>query len=147
MSVLWIAFGMILRVDIGVSHAVSGARMIRRRMPGPLHQPHSAEFFERNTTPVCNRTWRLKSAPAFAAVLITQHAKPSFHIPAQSVRAEQPMPTLVAGFHRLLVRYCSPDNLVNLLHSLDLRPDNSHLASQINQSWRYPQDCQYFMTQ
>src|SRR5580692_2085480 len=41
------------------------------------------------------------------------------------------MPTLVAGFHRPLVRYRRPDKLVNLLYSLDLRPDNSHLDSQI----------------
>src|SRR5580704_4571573 len=42
------------------------------------------------------------------------------------------MPTLVAGFHRPLVRHRSPHKLVNLLYSLDLRPNNSHLDSQNN---------------
>ena len=88
MSFLWIALGLILRVNVGFSHAGPGTRMIRRCMPGAIRHFHPAKFFERDTTPVCERAWRLKSGLAIAAVLKTQHAKLSFLIPAQSVWAE-----------------------------------------------------------
>ncbi len=62
--------------------------MIRRSAPHVIDQLYPAEFFQHNTTPVCRRTDRLESALAVTAVLVAQHAKPSFPIPAQPVRAE-----------------------------------------------------------
>jgi hypothetical protein len=42
------------------------------------------------------------------------------------MRAEQSKPPLVDGFDRLSVSNGPPDQLINLLDGLDLRPDNTH---------------------
>ncbi len=101
--------------------------MIRRRAPGIFHQFHPAEFLQHNTTPVCRRTCWLQPALAFAAVLIAEDAKPSFPIPAQSVRTKQSMPLLVRGFDRLFVRHGSPNQPIDVLHCLDLRLHDTHV--------------------
>src|ERR1700756_1446233 len=106
--------------------------MIRGCAPGSLPSLPPAEFLERNTTPVGRRTHRVESALAFATVLITEHAKPSFAIAAQSVRTKQSKPALISRFDRLLVRHSSPHHPVNLLHRLDLRLNNTHLKLTLN---------------
>jgi hypothetical protein len=58
MSFLWIALGLILRVDIGFGHAGSRARMVGCCAPGTFHKLHPAEFLQRHTTPVCRRARR-----------------------------------------------------------------------------------------
>src|ERR1700739_1397697 len=121
--------------------------MIRGCAPGSLHSLHPAEVLERHTTPVGRRTHRVESALAFATVLITEHAKPSFAIAAQSVRTKQSKPPLISRFDRLLVRPSSPHHPVNLLHRLDLRLNNTHLNSHLTTSRTYLQQYRYFMTQ
>jgi hypothetical protein len=79
---------MILRINIGFKDARSRPRMIRRRAPNVFDQLHPAQFFQRNTTPVCLRTQRIEPAPTLAAILVTECTKLPFPIPAQSVRAK-----------------------------------------------------------
>ena len=88
MSFLWIAFGLILRIDIGVDHTRSRPRMIRRCTPGTLRYSHPAEFLQRNTTPVRRRAQRVESAPAVATVLVAEYTKLSLPISAQPVRTK-----------------------------------------------------------
>ena len=45
----------------------------------------------------------VKSALAFATILITEHAKLPFAIATKPMRAKQPMPALVIGFDWLSV--------------------------------------------
>ena len=64
------------------------------------------------------------SAPALAAILVAEYAKLPFPIAAQSVRTKQSIPTLVVGLDWLFVCHGRPDQTINLLYRLDLRPDN-----------------------
>ena len=47
-------------------------------------------------------------------------------IPPQSMRAKQPGPPMIAGFHRPVARYGGPDQPVDLLNRLDPGLDNTH---------------------
>jgi hypothetical protein len=58
--------------------------------------------------------------------LIAEYAKLPFPIPAQSVWTKQSIPALIVGLDWLFIRHGSPDESINLLYCLDLRPDNTH---------------------
>src|SRR3954452_21138267 len=60
------------------------------------------------------------------AVLIAQDTKFAVLVPAQPVPAKQSWESVIAGANRAPVRDSSPDQAINVLHCLDLRPNNTH---------------------
>ena len=97
--------------------------------PFVLQEFHPAELLQRGATPVGRGARRFKSALALSAILVTQHPKFSGAIPTQSVRTKQPKPLVIDGFYRLFASYGTPDQPINILHRLDLCPDDTHLSS------------------
>src|ERR1035441_3151278 len=105
--------------------------MVGRCVPGTFEQLHSAEFLQRNTTPVGRRANCLQSTATLPAILITQHTALAFVIPAQPVRAEPPIPAVIAGSNGTSAHHGRPNQLVDVLDRLDLRLDNTHLLYDI----------------
>ena len=52
MSFLWVAFWLIVGVDICVHHASRWTGMVWSGLPGTVHQFHTAQFFENHATPI-----------------------------------------------------------------------------------------------
>ena len=57
------------------------------------------------------------------------------------------MPLLLHRFDRLFIRYNSPNERVDFLHSLDLRLHDTHVKSYLITSYGHLQLHQSFMTQ
>lgn len=100
--------------------------MVRRSVPSTFEQLNPTEFLKRDTAPVCRRAGRLQSTATVPTVLIAQHTNLAFVIPAQSVRAEPPIPALIDGPYRKPANHGRPDQSINVLDRLDLRFNNTH---------------------
>jgi hypothetical protein len=124
MSILWIWFGIIFDVNIGLDHARARSGMIWCCAPSVIQQLHPAEFLEHYTAPVGRRAHGLKTAPAVATILVTDHSQLSVRIPAQSMRAKQAPPSLVDRFDWFPPLYRSPHQPVNLFNRLELSLNN-----------------------
>jgi hypothetical protein len=103
--------------------------MIRRALPGIFEHLHSAEFLQRNTTPVCWRAGHLQSTVTLPAILVAQHTDLALTIPAQPVRTEPPLPALIDRSDRAFAHHRPPDQPINVLDRLDPGLNNSHLIS------------------
>jgi hypothetical protein len=64
---------LILSINIDTHNTGCRTRVVGRRAPSVLQQPHFAELPQYNAAPVGRRTGGLQSALTFPAVLITQH--------------------------------------------------------------------------
>ena len=126
MSLLRGALRLILGVNICLYHASRWTRMVWGGLPGIVHQFDPAQFLENDATPILRRPDRPQSALALATILITKHARFTQTIAAQPMRAKQPREIFVNRADRPFILDCRPDQSVHLLHSLDLRLDNTH---------------------
>ena len=88
----------------------------------------------------------MQSATTFSSVLIAQHTDVALMIPAQPVRAEPSIMTVVDGSKRTLAHYGRPDQSINVLDRLDLGLNNRHPHQDIGRGWN-PQWAQSFITQ
>ena len=85
----------------------------------------------RRVSPVrCNASFPVNQPVAvrccFPAILIAEYPNPAFTIPAQPVGAEPSVMAVINGSNRTLAQHRHPDQPINILHSLDLRLDNTH---------------------
>jgi hypothetical protein len=99
--------------------------MIGRRAPNVLAQLHPAELLQRCATPVCRGSGCFQSAFAFSTVLVTQHAKLSRSVSAQSMGTKQPRQPFIDSLDRTFARYRGPDQLIEILNSLNIRSDDT----------------------
>ena len=126
MSLLRVALRLILGVNIGLYHSGRWRRMVRGGFPGTVQQFHPAQFLENDATPILRRPDRPQPALALAAILIAEHAWLAKPIAAQPVRTKQARQLFIDRADWLPVRYRRPNQLVHVLHGLDLRLDDTH---------------------
>jgi hypothetical protein len=55
MSLLWVAFRLILGVNICLDYASGWTRMVGSGLPGIVHQFHPAQFLENDAPPILRR--------------------------------------------------------------------------------------------
>jgi hypothetical protein len=103
--------------------------VVRRGLPGSFQQFDLAQFLQSDATPVLQGAHGGKAALTFAAILITKNAKLFSTIPPQAMWAEQSRAVFVDGGEGLFAGNRSPNQSVDILHSLDLRLDDSHRLS------------------
>ena len=108
------------------------AGMVGRRAPSVLPQLYAAELLQRDATPVCRRSRCFQPAFAFSTILVTQHPKFSPSISAQSMGTKQPRQPFIDSLDRTFARYRRPDQLINVLNRLNVRPDDTHVSFQIS---------------
>jgi hypothetical protein len=125
-SLLWIALGLILGIDIRFDDTSGWAGMIRRRLSGTFQQLYRPEFFQNDAAPIVRRAHGRQTTLARSAVLIAEYAKLMSPIPAQSMRAEQSVALFIGGADRSFIGHRHRDQPINLFHRLDLRFDNTH---------------------
>jgi len=146
MSVLRVAFRLILGVNIGVHDASSWTGVIGRGLPRTVYQFHLPEFFENHATQIVRRPDRPQAALALAAILIAEPARLAQAIPTQPVRAKQPRKIFIDSADRLFIGNRRPKQAVHVFHRLDLCLNDTHPTSRYRW-WRYLQASQYFVTQ
>jgi len=125
-SLLWITLGLILGIDIRLDDAGGGTGMVRRGLPGTVHQFHPLQLLENDATPILRRTYRSETALALSTILITEHTLLAEAVAAQPMRAKQTVTLFVNGADRLFVRNRRPNQAVHVFHRLDLGFDNAH---------------------
>src|SRR4051812_6074962 len=115
MSFLWIAFRIILGVNIGVSDARGGAGMIGGSAPRAFDKFPCAEFPTRNPAPVGRRPNRFQPTFALSAVLIAQNSQLPVPVPPQPVGTKQPRERIVHRGYRTSVFHRGPDKAIDVL--------------------------------
>jgi hypothetical protein len=103
--------------------------MVRRCMPAILEQPHSAQFLQNHTTPVCRRTLPVAARSGFRRRTESRAPRLPFPIPTEPVGTVQPVWALVQAFHRSLLCNRIPDQPVNLFDGLNGYLNNTHIYS------------------
>jgi hypothetical protein len=94
-------------------------------------------FEERQNFDVSGQgTGGFESTPAFSAILIAKHPKFSRPVPTQPMETQQPRPPIINRLNRLFARYGRPDQPINVLDSLDICSDNTHLSSRYRRPWQ-----------
>ncbi len=132
LSVLRFAIRLILHIHVGFYNAGLRAGIIGRCVPAVCQQLQLAELFQHHAAPVCCRASCLQSAPASSPILITKHTQLPIFVPAQPVWTESSMTAIVYGCKWLPAQYSRSHQLINVLYSLNLRPDNSHLCHTVS---------------
>ena len=82
MSLLWIALGLILGVNIGLDDTTCRAGMIRCGQPRTMQRFDLAQFLQSDTAPILRRAHRGQTALALPAILIAQHPQLFGAVPA-----------------------------------------------------------------
>ncbi len=71
--------------------------MVPRGLPAALQEFHTAEFVERNATPVGTRSGGFQATFTLSSKLVAEHSKLSFFVPTQPVRTEETVQAVISA--------------------------------------------------
>ena len=115
MSLLWMPFRIIFRVNIRIDYAGCWPGVVWRSVPHAIQQFHTAQLVERDAAPVGRRPRRLQPAFTLPAVLIAKYPKLPVFVPPQTVRTEQARQVVVFTRNRTATFHGLAHNPVNIL--------------------------------
>ena len=106
--------------------------MIGRGVPCAFEQLHSTEFLQCDAAPVAWRSGGTQSTAALSSVLIAQHPKFPFVVPAQPMRAKPSIMGIIGGANRTLIDHGRSGQLMAISSTVWIFARTTPIASTIS---------------